>query len=220
MTTSSITSNNSFPRFSIETKLAEAQSFLAQYDWSHLPIVDSTQKWIGNIYTEDILEQDPESCIEDILYDLEHFYVAEEKHSFQYFDIFAQYNCNVLPLLDEQGCIVKIISRDSLWNEWSTIEFVSSKGISFLIEKEEEQYSFSQISQIVEQNNAHLFGIVVLSRINNRTQLLVKTNGTNSATILSDLRRYGYAILSEHIEDTYNVDLQEKSAYLNKYLNI
>lgn len=220
MTTLSSSSNSEVPYFSTDTKITEAQLFLTRYHWSHLPIVDVTGKWIGNIYAEDLLENDTAITIEDVLYDLEYFYIDEEKHSFQYFDIFAQYDCNILPLLNPEGKIVKIISRDSLCTEWSTIEFVTAKGVSLLIEKEEEQYSFSEISQIIEQNNVHLFGVLVLNRWNNKTQLLVKTNGINTSTVLSDLRRYGYTILSKHAEDTYHTDLQENSDYLNKYLNI
>lgn len=209
-----------FPLFTIESKLKEVQLFLSLNPWSHIPIVNSDKQWIGNLVAEDILNADSELIIEDVLYDLEVFYLTEEYNPLQYFDIFAKYDSTVIPLLNEQGNIAAIVLKEPLMQQWASIDFITATGTTCIVETEVVNFSFSQISQIIEGNNAKLLGLVQLNANYTSVQLLFKTNGVNTKTILNDLRRFEYNILSKHSEDTYNTDLLEKSAYLTKYLNI
>ncbi|MCC9042687.1 CBS domain-containing protein [Myroides sp. M-43] len=178
--------------------------------------------WIGNINTEDIYVAGEESSIQDVMYDLEKFYLLETSNlnPFDFFDLFNQCDTNTIPLLDEEGYIKGVYSRDYLLNEWSKTMFFDEKGTTFVIERGNSEYSFSEITQIIEVNNARIIGLLLLSSTNNRTQILIKTNSVNTKTILEDLRRYGYDIVSTLSEDTHINDLKERTDYLNKYLNI
>lgn len=209
-----------FPLFTLKSVLSEVQHFLSQQDWSHIPVVDGDAKWIGNLLSEDIVEADPDLTIEDILYEMETFYIIEEYMSLQYFDIFAKYESNIIPWLNEYGNIVAVIVKKLVLQQWSNIDFINNSGVSIIVETETLNFSFSQICQIIEGNNAKLFGIIQLNNDHNIIQLLFRTNGINSKIILNDLRRFDYNILSKHIEDTHHTDLVEKSTYLTKFLNI
>lgn len=209
-----------FPLFTQKSVLSEVQHFLSQQDWSHIPVVDGDAKWIGNLLSEDIVEADPDLTIEDILYEMETFYIIEEYMSLQYFDIFAKYESNIIPWLNEYGNIVAVIVKKLVLQQWSNIDFINNSGVSIIVETETLNFSFSQICQIIEGNNAKLFGIIQLNNDHNIIQLLFRTNGINSKIILNDLRRFDYNILSKHIEDTHHTDLVEKSTYLTKFLNI
>ncbi|MGL4581994.1 MAG: CBS domain-containing protein [Flavobacterium sp.] len=211
-----------YPVCKLNTLVKDILPFLEKNNFSHLPVVNMDNIWIGNINTEDISTADKESSIQDVMYDLEKFYLLESSNlnPFDFFDLFNQCETNTIPLLDDEGNIKGVYSRDYLLNEWSKTMFFDERGTTFVIEKGYDEYSFSEIAQIIEGNNARMIGLMLLSNVNYRIHVLIKTNGINTKTILDDLRRYGYDIVSTLSEDTHLNDLKERTEYLNKYLNI
>jgi predicted transcriptional regulator len=211
-----------YPVCKLNTLVKDILPLLEKSNYSHISVVNMDEIWIGNINTEDIYTAEEESSIQDVMYDLDKFYLLETSNlnPFDFFDLFSQYDTNMIPLLDEEGHIKGVYNKDYLLNEWSKTLFFEERGTTFVIEKGYEDYSFSEISQIIEGNNAKLVGLMLLSNNNYRAQILVKTNSINTRTILDDLRRYGYDIVSTLSEDTHINDLKERTEYLNKYLNI
>ena len=89
-----------------------------------------------------------------------------------------------------------------------------------MIEKESTDFTFSQICQIVESNDAKVLGVFISNISQNSTQITLKISQSNFNEIIQTFRRYNYTILSEHQEDSYLAGLKERSDYLDKYLNI
>ena len=89
-----------------------------------------------------------------------------------------------------------------------------------VVEKGINDYSFSQISQIVESNDGKLLGAFV-SKINTDiVQVTVKIGNIGLNNIIQTFRRYSYTIVSGHEEDSFIESLKDRSDYLNKYLNM
>ena len=97
--------------------------------------------------------------------------------------------------------------------------FVEAGGI-LVVEKGINDYSFSEISQIVESNNGKLLGAFISKMNNDLTQVTLKIGNTGLNDIIQTFRRYSYNIVSGHEEDSYIESLKERSDYLNKYLNM
>lgn len=210
------------PICKLNTLIEDILPQLKDCSFSHLPIVDQNDSWIGNILLEDLQNASPDQTVEDIMYDLEKFCLVNHAglNPFDFFDLFIQNDSNIIPLINQNGILEGVFSKETLLNEWSKTLFFEEKGTSFIVEKDIHHYSFSEITQIVESNNAKLLGILLLNTSNNTTQILIKTNGINTKIILDDLRRYNYEIQTNLIDDTHFNELKERSDYLNKYLNI
>ena len=93
-------------------------------------------------------------------------------------------------------------------------------GGIIVIEKGINDYSFSQISQIVEGNNSRLLGAYISNAENGKIQITLKISEGSINEIIQTFRRYQYDIISQHQEDDYLKTLKERSDYLDKYLNI
>ncbi len=210
------------PICKLNTLIEDILPQLEDCSFSHLPVVDQNDSWIGNILLEDLQNASPGQTVEDVMYDLEKFFLVNHTglNPFDFFDLFIQNDSNIIPLLNQDGILEGVFSKETLLNEWSKTLFFEEKGTSFIVEKDLQHYSFSEITQIVESNNAKLLGILLLNTSNNTTQILIKTNGINTKVILDDLRRYNYEIQTNLIDDTHFNELKERSDYLNKYLNI
>ena len=86
--------------------------------------------------------------------------------------------------------------------------------------KNTNDFTFSQITQIIESNDAKILGLFISYSDTETTQITVKITLSNFNEIIQTFRRYNYTILSEHQEDSYLNSLKERSDYLDKYLSI
>ena len=81
-------------------------------------------------------------------------------------------------------------------------------------------YSFSEVSQIVESNNSKLLGAFITDNQNDVVQLTMKIASGNLNDIIQSFRRYNYSILFGNNDDQFLEDLRQRSDYLDKYLNV
>ncbi len=98
--------------------------------------------------------------------------------------------------------------------------FLKEEGGILIIEKEMNNFSMSQVAQIIESNNAKILGLFISNVANNKVEITVKISQSGLNDIIQTFRRYEYEIISEHQEDSYLNSLKERSDYLDKYLNI
>ena len=98
--------------------------------------------------------------------------------------------------------------------------FFSEPGGVIVIEKKSNDFSFSELSQIVESNNAKMLGAFISKVENEVTQITIKIGRSGLSSIFESFRRYGYTIVSGHEDDGFLKTLKERSAYLDTYLNL
>ena len=89
-----------------------------------------------------------------------------------------------------------------------------------IVEKGISDYSFSEISQIVESNDAKLLGAFISKIESDVVQVTLKIGNAGINDVIQSFRRYSYNIVSGHEDDTYIENLKERSDYLKKYLDI
>jgi hypothetical protein len=100
------------------------------------------------------------------------------------------------------------------------LHFFLKQGALLSVEKAYNDYSLSEISQIIESNNIKLLGLFVSSQNNGMTQITIKIENSGLSAVFEALRRYGYNIISGHEDDEFLKTLKERSSYLDRYLNL
>ena len=105
----------------------------------------------------------------------------------------------------------------SIFNE---SPFLSEPGNILIVEKGILDYSFSEITQIIESNDAKILGLFISKMENDVAQITIKIGDSNINNIVQTFRRYSYNIVSEHQEDTFLTNMKERTQYLKKYLDI
>ena len=89
-----------------------------------------------------------------------------------------------------------------------------------IVKKEINNFTMSEVTQIIEGNNSKIFGVLISEIENNTVEITLKISIGNLNDIIQTFRRYEYEIISEHQEDAFINDLKERSDYLDKYLSI
>ena len=89
-----------------------------------------------------------------------------------------------------------------------------------IVEKGIHDYSFSEISQIVESNDGKLLGAFISKMDSDLVRITIKVGNASINEVIQTFRRYSYNIISGHQEDSYIESLKDRSQYLDKYLNM
>lgn len=211
--------NNDFKPFASNDTIAFAQDFFTDLNFSHFPILDNGI-FIGNIAAEDVDGFDFSKNLSDYRYSFEGFFTRSNSVLLDVLDDFAKNETNIIPVLDTNNNYIGYYELDDLIKVFNETPFLRELGGIIIVEKPINGYSFSQIAQIVEGNNAKILGAYISSSDTEKIQVTIKIAEGSLNEIIQTFRRYEYEIISEHQEDDYLKTLQERSDYLDKYLNI
>ena len=204
---------------SINGSIGGLQKLFDEVTYSHVP-VEKDGIYLGCISETDARSFDAEKTIGDFQFSLEGFYVRDTENWLDVLEAFAKNQTNLLPVLDEENAYCGFVELYDMVNLLTDTPFLHGPGAIIILEKGYRDYSFSEISQIVESNGEHVLGMFVSKLENDVAQITLKIGQNSLNSILQSFRRYGYNIVSHHQEDTFNSSLKERSKYLDKYLNI
>ena len=202
-----------------KTSIRDLQLFFNQLTYSHVPVMQEGI-YIGCFSETDAHCFDANKSIDDYKYALEGFYVRKETNWLDVLEAFAQSSCNIMPVLNEENKYLGYYELNDIISLFNETPFFSEPGGILIIEKGINDYSFSEVSQIVESLNGKLLGCFISKIENDVVQLTLKIGNSALNDILLTFRRYSYNVISGHDEDKYIENLKERSEYLKKYLNI
>lgn len=202
-----------------EEKIEELQNLVKEETISHLPVMKDGV-YLGSIAVNDIRTFEPEKKLAEYQYALEGFFARNTDYWLDTLETFARNQTNILPVLNADNEYLGYLELSEIMSSFSETPFLNEPGGIIVMEKGSKDYSFSEISQIIESHNGSLLGIFVSSKEDGLTRITAKLSASGLNLILQTLRRYGYTIISEHQEDNYNQSIDERSEYLGKYLNI
>ena len=210
---------NDIKPLSITDKISDLQMLFNQLTYSHIPI-ENDGVYLGCISETDAHCFDGAKSINDCNYTIEGFYVRPTTNWLDVLEAFAEHDCNIMPVLDDNNTYLGYYELNDIIHLFNETPFFSEPGGIIVIEKGINDYSFSEISQIVESNNAKLLGAFISKMSTDLVQITLKISNTSLNDIIQTFRRYSYNIVSGHEEDSYIESLKERSQYLDKYLNM
>lgn len=210
---------NDLSPIDINDTIGDVKMMFSQLTYSHIPVKNG-DFYIGCISETDAHCFESHKVLADINYSLEGFYVRNTTNWLDVLEAFAQNDSNVMPVLDEQSNYLGYYELNDIIHLFNETPFFSETGGIIIVEKGIFDYSFSEISQIIESNNAKIFGALISKFDNDKVQVTIKIGNAILNDIVQSFRRYGYNIVSGIEQDTYVENLKERSDYLKKYLDL
>lgn len=212
--------NKDIKPLDINDKIKNAQKIFEQYNYSHFPVVNK-DLFCGLIERQTIeFNNFNGGKLIDIKNKFRVFYAEETMNWFEVLQNFTTHNSNLIPVLNKDKEYVGYYELNDFLNIFRCTPFLHEEGVILVISKNINEYSFSEITQIVESNNATLFGAFISKIENEEAQIVLKLSIHDINNTLHSFRRYNYRILNEFKKDKYLDELNERSDYLQKYLNI
>ena len=200
--------------------IVKAQKLFEHLTFTHLPIVED-QVYLGSISETDVqIIESSEKKISDFKYLYNTFFSFENANWFELLKEFAANDTTIIPAINDQKKYVGYYELTDILHVFNNTPFLSEAGAILVVSKPIKDYSFSEISQIVESNNGKLLGAFISSIENEIAEITIKLNDQDLNNTIQSFRRYEYTIVTGIQEDEYLNSLKERSDYLQKYLNI
>ncbi|WP_298760935.1 CBS domain-containing protein [uncultured Psychroserpens sp.] len=210
---------NDIKPLNINDKVSDVQLIFNELTYSHIP-VENNGTYQGCISETDAHCFESQKTIADCNYALDGFFVRSDTNWLDVLETFAQNSCNIMPVLDKHNNYMGYYELNDIIGLFNETPFFAEPGGILIVEKGIQDYSFSEISQIVESNDAKILGAFVSRMDSGVVQITLKIGNSGLNDVIQTFRRYSYNIISGHEEDTHLENLKDRSEYLKKYLDI
>lgn len=188
----------------------------------HLPIVNQ-RDFLGLISDADIYDlNNPDEPVGNHSLSLEKPYVREDQHIYEVIEVLSRLELTLVPVLNYDNHYLGVITQEELTQHFAHLSAMQQPGGIIELEMLELDYSLSEISQIVESNNARILSLYVSSNGEmGKLRVTLKINLTDMTSVLETFNRYNYKVVSTHTsESDLDEFYQERFDVFLKYLNI
>jgi len=198
-----------------------ALNWMDVFKVSHLPIVND-KEFLGLISEVDIYDMNmPEEPLGNHPLSLLRPYVMENQHVFEIMEVASRLKLSIVPVLDDKKNYLGVITMMDLLHYFAELSALRTPGGIIVIELNSNDFSMSQISQIIEGNDAKILGAYITSHTDStKLELTIKLNVTDLTSIIQTFNRYNYTIRGSYMKfDEEEELLDERYDLLMRYLN-
>lgn len=210
----------SIPYLKISDTIEFALELMEEFKQEHLPVLKG-KELVGVVSEQQLLDADGVASLAELGFPLIQIAVNENTHIFDAMKAGFESTSSVLPVVNEKGIYIGLISPKSLLIKLSEFNFAKEIGGIFVLEVAANDYSLAEIARLVEANKAAVLSISTAKLAKSDSiQVTVKVNTLDLTFIIATLERYNYTI-SHIFHQAEQIDqLQERYEGLMHYLNV
>src|SRR5512133_2243748 len=179
-----------------------ALSLMEIFRISHLPIVNN-REFLGLISDNDIYDLNmADEPIGNHKLSLFSPFVKKDQHIFEVISLLSKLKLTVVPVLDDENNYLGLITLNDLSHYFADLAALHNPGAILLLEMNTNDYSLSEISNIVEGNDAKVLAMYISQPADTtRMEVTLKLNRTDISGILQTFNRYDYNVKSTFMSD-------------------
>lgn len=188
---------------------------------SQIPIVNN-QDFLGLISDSDIYDLNKaDEPVGNHNLSLMKPYVYEDQHIYEVIGIVSEHQLSVIPVLNHDQHYLGLIVLTDLLQYFAGLAALNHPGAIIVLELNERDYSLSEISQIVESNDAKILSLYISSPDDSiQVEVTLKINKTDLSSILQTFERYNYKIKASYLKEEVLDELFEnRYESFIRYLN-
>ena len=211
----------SLPYLHLHDKVYQALQMMNENHVTHLPIVDA-EKYLGIISEEDLLQVENDSTeLRDLQQSFGNAAVKNDEHFLKALQLAAENGLSVVPVINDENEVLGAIAYNDLLKHASEFMSLHEPGGLVVVEMETNQYSFNEISKLVESNDAQ---ITQLNTSNDpetgMMQVTIRINKSEVSDIVATFQRYDYNVKYFFGEELYANEIRNNYDNLMNYLKI
>ena len=200
----------------------QALSWMDIFRISHLPIVNN-REFLGLISDKDIYNLNmADEPIGNHKLSLFSPFVQMDQHIYQVIEIVSRLELTVVPVLDGEKNYLGMITLNDLLQRFAELSALKQPGGIIELELNSNDYTLTQIAQIVEGNNAKILSMYLSSTEDSMLMTVtLKVNTTDITSIIQTFNRYNYQVKASYMEsDELEGLLKNRYDAFIKYLSI
>jgi predicted transcriptional regulator len=213
--------SQTLPYLRPEDKVYYALQLMNDNHITHLPIVDG-DKYVGLVSENDLLQADNDNSeLTSLSQSFDDTSVKNNEHFLKAVQLATENGLSVVPVVDSDNNLVGAIAYSDLLKQASEFMSLNEPGGLIVLEIESNQYSFNEISKLVEANDTQ---ITQLNTSNDPEtgimQVTIRVNKPEVSDIVASFQRYEYNVKYYFGEEMYVNELRSNYDNLMNYLKI
>lgn len=213
--------NNNIPRLKLKDSVSRALQLTNDFRVTHLPVVKG-EKFLGLISEEDLLDQEEPSMPIELM---QEFFIRASVHDNEHFlnavTCSNQIDSTVVPVVSEENDLMGVITTNDLLKTIGIFAGTNEIGGIIVLEMERSQFAISEISRIVESNDATILHLN--STVHPETGMLTVTlhiNKKEISAIVATFERYDFDVIYFFGNEKFENEIHSNYRHLMNYLDI
>ena len=201
--------------------IGTALSAMSDLHVMHLPVV-AEDKLLGLVSEDDLLNLvDDTATLAQLESTFSKVAVHGNAHFIESVQSVNEFNLTLVPVIDKETEYLGSITATDLLRQLGKITGASDPGGLIVLEMDKVNFSFSEISKLVETNDAQITQLNTYSDVQTGTfYLTLKINKFEIADIIATFQRYDYRVKYYFGEELYQNELRDNYDHLMNYLSI
>ena len=187
--------SQTLPYLRLHDKVYQALQLMNDNQVTHLPIAEG-DKYVGIISEDDLLLVDNDHTeLRELQQSFGNVSVKNNEHFLKTIQLAAENGLSVVPVVDEVNDIVGAVAYSDLLKHASEFMSLNEPGGLIVLEMESNQYSFNEISKLVETNDAQITQLNTSNDLETGTmQVTIRINKPEVSDIVATFQRYDYNV--------------------------
>lgn len=198
-----------------------ALNWMEDFKISHLPVIKD-QKYLGMISEEDVLDQNDETAeIGSNRIELNKLFVHQYEHVYEVISRMSTGKLRLMPVLGEEAQYLGCITLDTIIEKISHLAAMKDPGGILQLELNINDYSLSEIANIVESNGAKILSSYIFTHDDStKMDVTIKINQTDLSAIIQTFERYNYTVAASYHKSEMEAEVKRKFDAFLHYLNM
>ncbi|MDQ3550185.1 MAG: CBS domain-containing protein [Bacteroidota bacterium] len=210
---------NSIPYLHPDDVVSHSLQLMHDNNIDHLPVVDGN-KFLGILTEEQLSLADDNDIVKDLRIPDSTIFVQADDHFLKAIQIAVVNKISFVPVIEEDQ-IIGLVTYNDLLRNASEFLSLNEPGGLIVLEMEGKDYSFAEISRIVESNDAQITQLNTYTDTESGVmQVTIKVTKIEISDIISTFQRYEYNVKYYFGEELYTNELKDNFDNLMHYLKI
>lgn len=198
----------------------QALELMAEFHVMQLAVV-ADNKYLGLVTEDDLMNMDEKLTLQSIENHFSKAAVRTNTHFLEAVQVVNDNNLSVIPVVEPENVFAGVITATDLLKQLGKVTGASEPGGIIVLEMEQRNFSFSEISKLVETNDAQITQLNTYWDNNTGSFLVtLKINKFEISDIIATFQRYEYQVKYYFGEEQYENELRNNYDHLMNYLSI
>jgi acetoin utilization protein AcuB len=213
--------SQTLPSLHLQDKVYQALLWMNENHVTHLPVVDG-DKFIGLISEDDLMQAESDNLpLSSMQQSFSSMSVKEEEHFLKAVQLAADNGLSIVPVVSEDNELRGTVAYNELLKFSSDFMSLSEPGGLIVLELDSNQYSFNEISKLVETNDAQITQLnTSIDPETGLMQVTIRINKPEVSDIVATFQRYEYNVKYFFGEELYTNELRSNYDNLMNFLKI
>lgn len=212
--------SNSIPTLKLHDSVFQAIELMNEYYVKQLPVVEE-DKFVGLVFEDDLLNVDNGAALQTVSTHFSKVSVHGGMHFIDAVQTANDYHLTLVPVVEKDSDYGGVILVPDLLRQLGKVTGASDPGGLIVLEMDQRNFSFAEISKLIETNDAQITQLNTSWDNNSDTFLVtIKVNKFEVSDIVATFQRYDYQVRYYFGEELYENELKDNYDHLMNYLGI